>query len=375
MSSTPGPALSDALVEALYHCADCSYCVDAVWPERGIDHVCATHEEYSPLVSYTGRGYLAAARAWREGQALDPDTLAERVFTCTVCANCEAVCPIGLEPATVVRRLRTALLDGGHAPAPIAARLAALAGEASSGAAQGAWADGLDVPPAGDLLYFPGCAAAHAHPAEAAAAWRLLAASGARVSALASDACRCGAPQRELGDAAAADAAHASLAAQMTVHGAATCVSSGAVCLRAWPDGTARPIAFHAWLAGALADGTLRIAPGPRLPKRVAVLDSCQHRSGDDGAQVRALLEALDVSVVNDGRVARYVVCCGAGGGMPDMQGDAARRMAAARAAGAADCDALVGLDPRCLAHVAAQSALPVYGLAEFVDAFFEVSR
>lgn len=375
MSSTPGPVLSDVLVEALYHCADCSYCVDAVWPERGIDHVCATHEHHSPLVSYTGRGYLAAARAWREGQALDPDTLAERVFTCTVCDNCEAVCPIGLEPATVVRSLRAALLEGGHAPAPIAARLGALREDPPSGASRGAWADGLDVPPEGELLYFPGCAAAHDHPAEAAAAWRLLAASGARVGALESDACRCGAPQRELGDVAAADARQVSLRAQIAARGASTCVASGAACLREWCEETERPVPFHTWLGDALADGTLQITRGKQTPRRVAVLDSCQHRTGDDGARVRALLEALDVTVVNDGRVARYVVCCGAGGGMPDMAPPAAARMGAARATPEADCDALVGLDPRCLSHVAAQATMPVYGLAEFIDTFFEVSR
>ena len=85
----------------LYHCSSCNYCVDAVWPERGMDAVCVTMEQHSRAPGYSGRGYIEAARAILEGQALDAEALAERVFTCTTCGNCEAACPIGLHPAQV----------------------------------------------------------------------------------------------------------------------------------------------------------------------------------------------------------------------------------------------------------------------------------
>lgn len=105
----------------LYHCSSCNYCVDAVWPERGMQGVCATMEQHTRAPGYSGRGYIEAARAIIEGQALDGAALAERVFTCTTCGNCETVCPIGLRPASVGRALREELLAADCLPAPLAA--------------------------------------------------------------------------------------------------------------------------------------------------------------------------------------------------------------------------------------------------------------
>ena len=58
-----------AYENALYHCATCNYCVSATWSERGIDGVCATLRGHSPAASYSGKGYLATARALLEGEA------------------------------------------------------------------------------------------------------------------------------------------------------------------------------------------------------------------------------------------------------------------------------------------------------------------
>ena len=96
----------------LYHCASCNYCVDAVWPERGLHHVCATLEHHSPAPGYSGRGFIDTARALLEGVALDADSIAERVFTCTTCGNCETSCPIGLRPAAIGAGFRS--FAGGH---------------------------------------------------------------------------------------------------------------------------------------------------------------------------------------------------------------------------------------------------------------------
>lgn len=43
--------LLEAFRKDLYHCADCNYCVDAVWAERGIEHVCPTMQSHSPVTS------------------------------------------------------------------------------------------------------------------------------------------------------------------------------------------------------------------------------------------------------------------------------------------------------------------------------------
>jgi Fe-S oxidoreductase len=70
----------------LYHCASCNYCVDAVWPDRNINHVCVTLQHHEKNPSYSGRGFIEAARFLAEGNELDLASLAKRVFTCTGCA-------------------------------------------------------------------------------------------------------------------------------------------------------------------------------------------------------------------------------------------------------------------------------------------------
>ncbi len=375
MSATP-PASLAALATTLYHCADCSYCVDAVWAERGIDHVCPTLRHHAPVVSYSGRGYIAAARAWLEGAELDPATLGERVFTCTTCGHCDAVCPIGLRPTAVLHALRGELLQRAQAPEPVTALLAAWArdGNPNRVAGRADWAQGLDIPASGEVLYLPGCAAATARPAEARAAWRILGAGGRAVTTLgAADAC-CGAPWRELGADDEAEGRARTLAAKCETSGAAIRVTSGQECLRSYAAGAAPVVTFHAWVLAALEDGSLRLAARAPLPRAVALLDSCQHREGEGAATLRALLERLGVNVVNADAVARHVMCCGAGGGMPALQPASAARMAAARVAAfdEAGCDAVVGADPRCVAHLAASATRPVYGIAEFLAEFFE---
>ncbi|MEM7467650.1 MAG: (Fe-S)-binding protein, partial [Pseudomonadota bacterium] len=102
-----------------YHCANCNYCVDAVWDEREIEHVCPTLQHHSPALSFSGRGYMNLARALYEGEEFPLTTVADRVFTCTTCGNCERICPIDLSPRDMNMGLRQVLFDQGAAPTAI----------------------------------------------------------------------------------------------------------------------------------------------------------------------------------------------------------------------------------------------------------------
>lgn len=115
--ATPAPPLFEVHAENLYHCCACNYCVRMEWDEWGIDGVCATLEHHAPAPGYSGKGYIAAARAWREGRLDGLDMLAERAFTCTTCGNCDEVCPIGMRPQAILRDLRAELAARGMAPA------------------------------------------------------------------------------------------------------------------------------------------------------------------------------------------------------------------------------------------------------------------
>ncbi|MBI4693505.1 MAG: (Fe-S)-binding protein [Gammaproteobacteria bacterium] len=374
-TDSPTLPLLAAFSRELYHCSDCSYCVDAVWAARGIDRVCPTLAHHDSRPAYSGRGYLAAARAWLEGRALDEDVLAERVFTCTGCGNCETVCPIGLHPHAVNAALRGELLARERAPEPIARLLDSIAAEDNPFGrprqARPAWSSNLalDLATPG-ALYYPGCAAAYARPVEARAAVTVMQAAGVRVGGFADEPC-CGAPARELGDHVAAAASAAALATMMDLHAGTKIVHSGLECRRQLQGLPAQT--FGEWCLQALDTGRLRATPRG-TPPLVAIFDGCQARDTPAAAASRAVLAKLGVSIANPD-VANHGVCCGAGGGMPAMQPAGALRMARAKLAEHAAAPTIVGADVRCLAHLdaARRPGDPALAtLAEFLVAHFD---
>lgn len=338
----------------LYHCSSCNYCVDAVWPERGLVHVCATLEHHGPAPGYSGRGYIEAARALLEGETLDLARLAERVYTCTTCGNCQTSCPLALRPAAVGLALREVLHTAGHAPDTARATAARLARGRARTAAVGS------APAAVSL--FAGCA-----PAAASAALALLSAAGVDCAMSTVGAC-CGARLAELGERRTA----ADWAQDCATAGGVWLVTDYGCLAHLHAQGVTGARALFDWLDEAVADGrlALELAPDAPRPLRVRLLEACRLKpragaaAGADETRLRARLEALGVEIANAGFPSPYALCCGAAGGMPDMQAAAARRMAAARV-DASDCPHLV-LDSRCAAHYRA-SGLAVLGLTDFL--------
>ncbi|MGE0484845.1 MAG: 4Fe-4S dicluster domain-containing protein [Gammaproteobacteria bacterium] len=330
--------------DELYHCASCNYCVDPVWPERGIVRVCATLEHHAPSPAYSGRGFIEIARALAEGMELDLDTVAARVNTCTDCGNCEVTCPIGLHPAAIGRGLRTALAEAGLAPAALREAVAAITAQGGVRAAPALRPVAADGP---RLQLYVGC---HADE-DAAALLPWLAAAGVDVGLVrAGDTC-CGAALAELGAADTAAAWREGAGDDLVV--------LGYECLRHLGEATAAR-GFLDWLVTALEAGELTLtrrtdvaAAPPHL------LESCQlkprpgHPAPVEEVRARQLLERLGIPLEDAGFPNRHRLCCGAGGGMPRMEPAAAARMARGRLA-EAGTDTSVTLDPRCARHLRA---------------------
>lgn len=363
----------------LYHCSSCNYCVDAVWPERGLNHVCATMQQHTRAPGYSGRGFIEAARAILDGVPLDGDALATRVFTCTTCGNCESACPIGLRPASIGQALRRELVNAGCVPEAVGAARADIVRDGNPyGTPRGArenWAEGLaPAPGAPTVTYFAGCAAV-ADAAEARAGHALLAQAGAAPS-LGPAAC-CGAALAELGCAREADALAAAAAAALRAP-AAPAVVAGCECRRHLAQAAGVESAgLPGWLWSAVQSGAVavKIKDGLGRPLRVHLLESCQLKRTARGAPATdedaalALFAALGIEACNAGYPSAYALCCGAAGGMPRIQPQAAARMARARLPAG---DIAVTVDPRCAAHLrqaARGTACAVYGFAEFVQA------
>ncbi len=389
----------------LYHCSACNYCVEAVWEQRGINHVCPTLLHHSPSYGYTGLGYLSQARAWHEGAELNLESLAERAFTCTTCGNCEEACPIGLRPARVVLALRQALHQRQATPPAIAQlRENVLNRDNPMGASRqmrGEWAQGRPGHDGGrePLLFLPGCAACHATPGEARAAATLLDACGWRVETLGESETCCGAPLHEVGYAGDAATKRAALDRTIRARGIREVSALGVECLEALNDRppsneqqeplrSRHPILI---LRDALASGGIALTaradhPPPAL---ISVQDSCHAtkkndghaRDGDPAATARAILTAAGCEVIGGAASSRFTLCCGAAGAMPIMNSEAAARMAVNRleTLGEPGIGAIVAISPLCLGHlrtVNSGSDTPkIWGFFEFMSAHFEIAR
>jgi Fe-S oxidoreductase len=378
--------LSDSFVlrfaTDLYHCSSCNYCVDAVWPERGLNDACVTMAHHSRAPGYSGRGFIEAARAVLEGMPLDAGRLAERVFTCTSCGNCESACPIGLRPASIGEALRAELVETKSLPQPIAhARHAVLTQANPYGAEKAArttWA--ADLAAAADAtgpIYFVGCAAALKLPEEARAGYELLRRAGLSPQ-IATTGC-CGAPLAAYGDPANGDALASACAASLDA-AERTVIVAGYDCARQLePLREAPVLSVAAWLLGAVRDGTITLTRNddPHPPPAVHLLEACALKRrtpaapATDENAVRELFATLDITCRDPLYPSPHAPCCGAGGGMDLMQPEASRRMAAARIP---DAGIAVILDPRCAAHLreaAADKPATVLGFAEFMLRYF----
>lgn len=377
-----------AFEKALYHCATCNYCASAVWQERGIDGVCATLQSHSPAASYSGKGYLATARALLEGEPLDLTTVAERAFACTTCGNCEAVCPIGMPPTTAVKALRAELVDQDRAPAgALTLRDAVLTGQNPWGfaAAQGAdWQFGLLPHPQPDLWLLPGCAAVHRQPGEARAAAQLLTVIGHDVAWPQHTVC-CGAPLAALGFEQAETQQARTFADTLPAN--VPLAVLGGDCLAHLSATDTAPHSVLQLLHAALHDGRLAVAPRSDSPppQVVAVQDSCHLGKPHHGLEpldaprlLREVLAVLGCEVAQNTAAPRHAVCCGAAGGMAQLHENSARRMAAACLAGAEryGAEALITASPLCGGHLALTAAgqLSVYGICEFIAAHYAVA-
>jgi Fe-S oxidoreductase len=371
--NAPRLSLSDAFTQRfardLYHCSSCNYCVDAVWPERGLAGVCATLEHHDSGLGYSGRGFIEVARALTEGETLAPASIAERVFSCTTCGNCERVCPIGIRPAAVGRALRGELIAHGALPAALAQWVETLQARARTAPVTHPPQDAAPAGAAARLLYFAGCESAGAYAAESAAALALLHGAGLEPQVV-SGAC-CGAVLDEIGCTQAGEIARAALTPHLV---SATLIVHAAACTHqlARTDACA-PMSFVEWLADALRDGSLGLQRSADAPTAIALVESCQFKPASRSPEMsaRALLTTLGFDCTPTNFPSPFALCCGAAGGLPLMHAEAAARMAQARVH---DGLPVVTLDPRCAAHLRASAPTrTIYGLAEFLVRHVEV--
>lgn len=389
---------AEPFTKNLYHCMRCNYCTEMTWEERGIQHVCPTLVHHNPAPGYSGKGYLAAARAILEGEELPISSVVERFFNCTTCGNCEEACPVGLQPAHLVKDVRAAMAEQGLAPAPIAALAANIAQHHNPDGAladvRNRWSEGIDgIAADAPTLYLPGCAASYGASAEARATLSILRQAGVPVRLMpAGEARCCGAPLDETGYVVQAEGERRELAAAISRTGSRRVVLSGAECMEALAG--AQPMkgveVVHAFnlIEQMVTRGQIKFERKDGAPAGavVGVLDPCHFSKKSHGSaavagypnRTRALVGGLGCEPASVGDEANFSLCCGAAGGMPQMSPQSAARMAEGklRSFAAAGASAVLSASPLCTAHLRRSQASglpPVMGLFEFIDKHFQL--
>lgn len=364
--------------EQFYHCSTCNYCVEMTWGEWGIDGVCPTLRQHSSAQGYSGKGFIAAARAWSEGGLGDLESLAERAFSCTTCGNCDEICPIALSPRGIAIALRAELIERGLAPDWTEDRREALSSPPYLAV------DLAEIPSDATAILCSPSQARSRDEAEAVA--ELL--GPVRLVRVVETPLQDSAELAELGYGAQAAAQLGNLAARLAGSPTVTLLAvdiDGLALLGATAPDTCVESALSALLA-ALRDGEMVLVPreGVEPPEAVGYFDSCHmsktaHGLGelDLAGQARTLLATLGVEVIApETEAARFQICCGAAGGMPRAHPDAADRMASAAVCELERSGArmMLSASPLCASHLslAREGGTSVQGLFRFLATYFE---
>lgn len=192
--------------EEIYRCFRCGFCRELVL--GGAHRICPIREEFGFETTYA-RGRIGVARALLEGNIEYSDPLVERIYTCLGCYNCKAHCPTKVDTPSVVRGQRDEIYQRGlrkfKALDDIDSNIEKYKNPYGQGMKiRNQWAEGLDIPRRGDLLYFPGCATAYERPEIARSLVKILKKVGITVAYLGEEEWCCGIPELWNGNLATA---------------------------------------------------------------------------------------------------------------------------------------------------------------------------
>jgi glycolate oxidase len=98
-------SFGESLDNEIMACIMCGFCRNG----------CPTYGETS-LESINARGRVILAYHLLTGRLEPSKELAERFYQCTMCHNCNAVCPAGVKVADIIQSARTRLVETGYLP-------------------------------------------------------------------------------------------------------------------------------------------------------------------------------------------------------------------------------------------------------------------
>jgi Fe-S oxidoreductase len=308
--------------DELWACIHCNYC----------SAECPTAREVG-WESTTPRGKIRLLKdlvnAWdgRRG-VLVPDAFVRGVYECTSCGRCSVVCHVGIDYLAHNEEMRRWLARSGCGPMEdhevLVRSLANYRNPYLSPRRDRArWAEGLDIPSKGDVLYFAGCSDSYVHPEVARRTVAVLRALGHQVAYLGVDEPCCGSTACRLGLEGPFDDLAGEVVERVAGTGADLVVTACPGCSsafreyypRAGYDLGAEVVHLTELLDRELAAGRLGLSG--KLPGRFAWYDPC-HLGRVDGVfePPRRVLEACVEEMVELARNRSESICCGSGGGL-----------------------------------------------------------
>jgi Fe-S oxidoreductase len=367
-------------VDELWSCIHCNYC----------SAECPTAREVG-WESATPRGKIRLLRdlvnAWSPKRGVEvPDAFLRGVYECTSCGRCSVVCHVDIDYLAHNEAMRRWLARSGCGPLKdhevLVRSLANYRNPYLSPRRDRArWAEGLDLPARGEVLYFAGCSDSYVHPEVARRTVGVLRALGLDVAYLGTDEPCCGSTAARLGlegpFSDLADEVVASIAASGATKVVTACPGCSSAFREYYPgaghDLGVEVVHLTELLDAELSSGRLRV--GTRLPGRYAWYDPC-HLGRIDGVfePPRRVMAACVEEALELPRNRMESLCCGSGGGLktafPDQATSIGRRVVdIARETGV---DTLVTACPWCETNIgdasaAEEAGLPVVDLVEIV--------
>ncbi len=267
------------------------------------------------------------------------------VFRCSLCGDCEEVCPAGLPLKDMWLSLREELSRTGDAPDKIRMIRANLDGSHNvfdeENDERGDWVDDMRKPPRGgcvkdsaEVVYFTGCVGAYFPLAQKIpmAFVEILDAGGVDFTIMAGDEWCCGFPLQGSGQSAGLPAIIAHNVAAAKARGARKVVFTCPSCYQIWRE--AYPPEFELVHASEMVAQLVledRLPLG-ELPMTVTYHDPCDLGRGgrvfDEPRAIMARIPGLTLVEMEHNR--EHCLCCGGGGNLemidPDLSAAMAKR-------------------------------------------------
>jgi len=148
--------------DILHRCFRCGYCK---FPTNWIDvNNCPAYARFR-MESYSCGGRLWLTRAWLNGEIDWTDHLAQIMYSCTACKNCEEKCPLrfNVDIVDMIRATKSEMVERGLIPSVVKEFLENIQRQGNpygkARAKRGEWIEGTGIPQyeGQEFLYYVGC--------------------------------------------------------------------------------------------------------------------------------------------------------------------------------------------------------------------------